>query len=909
MDTYMIENFDRDSFNIFIRDLSQSVNVNLKHMIEDLVIDNKKETIQKNKKKKVKTKAEIIIENQKIKKYKKDLKNDYKMIDFFIENIDDDNPYTNYNKLKTDVAKIDYKFKLLDRYWRKKSKYLPHVFILYFNLNNVDDKYLTEKNSKIMNKVSNILEDYDYKLYMFEKLGHLLPPLNFWNKGDFKFEEWQIDVIKKIKQKESIFIKAPTSSGKTFIATACGILHKKVLYVCPAKPVTYQIGSHFIKMGYKVHFILDQTASMKIDDKTNIYIGTPDLIEKYLYRIKNNFDYAVYDEIHNLTQEYENIIHLLKCNYLILSATIKNHKDIINKFKNIHPDKKISYIEYNERFINQQRWIWDKSCINKLHPCCCLDPTSFKDFSIISFTPNDCANLYSRLYSEFEDHELEEYIDNFSPDNFFKDDKLLTLNDSKIYEKKLKEELEVIYNKYPDKINSVINTYNKIYEMNKNETDFIKLFQCCKKNKMLPLILFHTDEKKTKEIFNIVYEELKTKEIQEYPYHYDILEKKQSLYDEYLNKRINYSDNIKIKTNDALTEKNEKLKDFDMNEKMNYISIISDYYLKCINKCKGTDNEKNKIKNLNYEMKKFIKNPDFRKQDVFKKNSNFCFTDIEPMSGSEIKEIRKKINKATGKKMEYNDPIFQLLKRGIGIYIKSNPDEYNWIVQNLMSQKKLGIIISDKTLCLGIDLPIRSVCFTGYKNPEFTCEDYLQMSGRSGRRGHDNQGNIIFHNVPNYRQLMLSKLPQLKFKDDPLFKSYKSINHLNPTIDLNKLNIDGDIVYSNKYTLKLLWYLRYNKNSLIFVNSLDDYERKLFMVSEIDREITLLQYVNNILLKYDMNKILSSYKNNKLDNNLDEFKKIMNIFKDMCNSLHSMKYKIIVDNSCIIFNKIKTMLY
>ena len=82
-----------------------------------------------------------------------------------------------------------------------------------------------------------------------------------------------------------------------------------------------------------------------------------------------------------------------------------------------------------------------------------------------------------------------------------------------------------------------------------------------------------------------------------------------------------------------------------------------------------------------------------------------------------------------------------------------------------MTEKKLGIVISDKTLCMGIDLPIRSVCFSGYKDPEFTKEDYLQMSGRAGRRGKDTQGNIIFHNINNYRELMMGELPELKFQD------------------------------------------------------------------------------------------------------------------------------------------------
>ena len=33
-----------------------------------------------------------------------------------------------------------------------------------------------------------------------------------------------------------------------------GIIHKKIIYICPAKPVAYQVGANFINMGYKVHF-------------------------------------------------------------------------------------------------------------------------------------------------------------------------------------------------------------------------------------------------------------------------------------------------------------------------------------------------------------------------------------------------------------------------------------------------------------------------------------------------------------------------------------------------------------------------------------------------------------------------------------------------------------------------------
>ena len=71
-----------------------------------------------------------------------------------------------------------------------------------------------------------------------------------------------------------------------------------------------------------------------------------------------------------------------------------------------------------------------------------------------------------------------------------------------------------------------------------------------------------------------------------------------------------------------------------------------------------------------------------------------------------------------------------MLKRGIGLYIETMPNEYKWILQKLLSNKQIGIVISDKTLCMGIDLPVRTCCLMEYNGSNnFTNEDYLQMSG------------------------------------------------------------------------------------------------------------------------------------------------------------------------------------
>ena len=57
-----------------------------------------------------------------------------------------------------------------------------------------------------------------------------------------------------------------------------------------------------------------------------------------------------------------------------------------------------------------------------------------------------------------------------------------------------------------------------------------------------------------------------------------------------------------------------------------------------------------------------------------------------------------------------------MLKRGIGIYIQGMPNEYNWIVQKLLANREIGIAVSDRSLCLGIDLPIKTSVIMGYND-------------------------------------------------------------------------------------------------------------------------------------------------------------------------------------------------
>lgn len=247
------------------------------------------------------------------------------------------------------------------------------------------------------------------------------------------------------------------------------------------------------------------------------------------------------------------------------------------------------------------------------------------------------------------------------------------------------------------------------------------------------------------------------------------------------------------------------------------------------------------------------------------------------------------------------------------------PDEYNWILQRLMSEKKLGIIISDRTLCLGIDLPIRSVSLTGYKNPNYTVSDYLQMTGRAGRRGHDNQGNIIFHGVSNYLELMKGDLPKLNGSNKKIGDTYSVITDINKNINIDNLSwrINGENNEINKMNItpklyKLSWNLRYYDKSIIFLEKIAKIEKIFFRIDEDDREYWLYNFVLENLFDIDSEEYFMIYKKNKIENNiqmtLSKLIKISEVFRSMVNSLDNT-FMITKRYSNIIFLNLRTLIY
>jgi hypothetical protein len=288
------------------------------------------------------------------------------------------------------------------------------------------------------------------------------------------------------------------------------------------------------------------------------------------------------------------------------------------------------------------------------------------------------------------------------------------------------------------------------------------------------------------------------------------------------------------------------------------------------------------------------------------------------MSDNKIRQIRKNIRKTLGIKLEYTHPLMQLLKRGIGIYIDGMPNEYNWIVQKLLSSKEIGIVISDRTLCLGIDCPVLTSCIIGMNNSIFTKDDYLQMSGRAGRRGHDTKGNIVFYNI-DYKEIMRGELPEIIGSSNSINTNYDILEHLTDKYDFNKLykniiNKNRNIIENNvklnddKFN-KLLWVLRKEKNAVQFINKISKIERELFLDKNIhDKQIKILN-IFKLFLFNEESLIIEIYKNNKIDNNILEnvsiLKKYINNIILVYNYLNNKKYMILCKELKNIYDNLK----
>jgi len=93
--------------------------------------------------------------------------------------------------------------------------------------------------------------------------------------------------------------------------------------------------------------------------------------------------------------------------------------------------------------------------------------------------------------------------------------------------------------------------------------------------------------------------------------------------------------------------------------------------------------------------------------------------------------------------------LLPLLQRGIGIHHGGLLPILKEIVEILFTEGLLRVLFATETFAIGINAPAKCVVFTNarkWDGKEFrfvSCGEYIQMSGRAGRRGKDDRGMVI----------------------------------------------------------------------------------------------------------------------------------------------------------------------
>jgi superfamily II RNA helicase len=137
--------------------------------------------------------------------------------------------------------------------------------------------------------------------------------------------------------------------------------------------------------------------------------------------------------------------------------------------------------------------------------------------------------------------------------------------------------------------------------------------------------------------------------------------------------------------------------------------------------------------------------------------ADFSFANPKHLENAKLDEYIRQLRRKYIK-----EELIELLKRGIGVHHAGMNRKYRQCVEMLFRKGFLRVVIATGTLSLGINMPCATVVFSG-DSVFLTALNFRQASGRSGRRGFDLLGNVVFQGISRERasRLLSSRLPEL----------------------------------------------------------------------------------------------------------------------------------------------------
>lgn len=200
-------------------------------------------------------------------------------------------------------------------------------------------------------------------------------------------------------------------------------------------------------------------------------------------------------------------------------------------------------------------------------------------------------------------------------------------------------------------------------------------------------------------------------------------------------------------------------------------------------------------------------------------NTPYEAAQVEKIITNQLKKLDNEKDYITLDSFQY---MKKHLVKGIGVHHSGILNIFKEITEILFTKGLIKVLFVTETFAVGVNMPTKTVLFTGLTKFDsdlntmrlFHTHEYLQMSGRAGRRGLDNIGHVIhlpnLYDPPSIKEIesmMLGKTLSIKSQFNLKYQLILKI------ISIESLNLE-DILNSSLLKLELDKYISCIKNKI-----------------------------------------------------------------------------------------------
>jgi superfamily II RNA helicase len=233
----------------------------------------------------------------------------------------------------------------------------------------------------------------------------------------------------------------------------------------------------------------------------------------------------------------------------------------------------------------------------------------------------------------------------------------------------------------------------------------------------------------------------------------------------------------------------------------------------------------------------------------------------------------------------------KLLNKGIGIHHAGMLPIFREMIEVLYEQRYIKVLVATETFAIGLNMPTKTVCYTSLYKYDTKLRglyphEFIQMSGRAGRRNIDTIGHVI----------LLTNLYE------PLEPSaYYKLFNSSPKVLKSKFKISYDLALQIKNEEEIC---RFIEKSMMYEDILSDIQYNKKIVADLDlqlkiqqgdialNDITINKCKKYLQLKEDLsiskNKVrrqilneIAEIENNEFMYQLSLYNKMQHLYKDI----------------------------